>query len=403
MRYDINSFLAPQGISRAKHISNPNGIYRKFRRNLYRFGIWQSQIPNKKEVTNMTTRSKSPGMLLRNAGLFNPVLVQAVGLCPVVAMATSLRGSALLALVATVVITLSEWIASLCLKRVERWVRIALYILLGSVLVLPFMSFLEKNQPELFSSLGLYLPIMAVNSLVVLRCERFAVKIRPISALRDGLTASFGYAAVLILVGLVREALGSGSIGGFVFKPENNFSALLLPCGGFLILGFFAAVLRSLISAYWPKYLDKKQPKPHARQKKPKKPVPVEPEPLPDLTPDETPFSLEEIEATPFGAEQADEMEETETEEAVYTPVQPEPEPTPEPQAEAPLVAQLEPLTIEALEPLEAPQVGDVFTKKPTRAGESKASGGDQDLEALFNRSLDDVLEQPRAEEEKKS
>ena len=262
----------------------------------------------------MTTRSKSPGLLLRNAGLFNPVLVQAVGLCPVVAMATSLRGSALLALVATVVITLSEWIASLCLKRVERWVRIALYILLGSVLVLPFMSFLEKNQPELFSSLGLYLPIMAVNSLVVLRCERFAVKIRPISALRDGLTASFGYAAVLILVGLVREALGSGSIGGYVFKPENNFSALLLPCGGFLILGFFAAVLRSLISAYWPKYLDKKQPKPHARQKKPKRPAPVEPEPLPDLTPDETPFSLEEIEATPFGAEQADDVEETETE-----------------------------------------------------------------------------------------
>ena len=343
----------------------------------------------------MTTRSKSPGMLLRNAGLFNPVLVQAVGLCPVAAMAVSLRGAALLALVAAVVITLSEWLASLCLKRVERWVRIALYILLGSVLVLPFMAFLEKNEPELFSSLGLYLPIMAVNSLVVLRCERFAVKYRPGRALKDGLTASFGYAAVLIPVGLVREALGSGSIGGFVFKPNNNFAGLLLPFGGFLVLGYFAAVLRSVISAYWPKYLDKKQPKPQLRRRSQKKPTAAAPEPLPDLTPDETPFSLEEIEAAPDGAEPADEVLETEAAEAVYTPVQPEPEPAPqepaptepEPQPSPVAAPELEPLTMEALN---EPRAGETHSK-PTGAGKSAAQSAD--LEALLNRSLDDVLD----------
>ena len=362
----------------------------------------------------MTNRTKAPGTLLRNAGIFNPVLVQAVGLCPVVAMATSLRGAALLALVAAVVITLSEVIASLLFRRIERWVRIALYILLGSVLVLPFMAFLEKNEPELFSSLGLYLPIMAVNSLVVLRCERFAVKIRPIKALRDGLTASFGYAAVLILVGLLREALGSGSIGGFVFRPNNNFAGLLLPFGGFLIIGFLAALLRSLISAYWPKYLDKKQPKPQPRRKRPKKPVPPAPEALPDLTPDDSPYSLEEIEATPYGAEQTDGVTETEAEQAVYTPLQPEPEsqpepkpepepesqpeskPEPEPEQEEPsvevVVPELAPLTMEELT---APQVGDVFTKTGAEPPKKPANGssGDQDLEALFNRSLDDVLE----------
>ena len=76
---------------------------------------------------------KSPGMLMHNAGIFNPVLVQAVGLCPVVAMATSLRSAALLAVVSAVIVTLSEFIASLFLKRVPRWVRIGIYIILAQI------------------------------------------------------------------------------------------------------------------------------------------------------------------------------------------------------------------------------------------------------------------------------
>ena len=389
-------------------------------------------------------------MLLRNAGIFNPVLVQAVGLCPVVAIATSLKGAALLALVAAVVITLSELIASLFMKRIERWVRIALYILLGGALVLPFMMFIEKNEPELFSSLGLYLPIMAVNSLVVLRCERFAVKIKPFSALRDGLTASFGYAVVLLLVGLVREALGSGSVAGFTFKHSNNLTGMLLPFGGFVIVGFFAAVLRSVISAYWPRYLDKKQPKPHAKRKRPKQPA-VEQEPVLDLTPDETPFSLDEIEATPFGAEQPDGITQTDAEDAVYVPIQPEPklnpepklepkpelkpelkpilkpepkpelkpepkpilkpepkpEPKPVPKPELKPILKPEPKPIQKPTPrpvpLETPKVGDVFTKPVDPAArtiqpKSPVDEPDEELEALFNRSLDDVLNENKNE-----
>ena len=370
----------------------------------------------------MTTRSKSPGMLLRNAGLFNPVLVQAVGLCPVVAIATSLKGSALLALVAAVVITLSELLASLFMRRIARWVRIALYILLGGALVLPFMMFLEKNEPELFSSLGLYLPIMAVNSLVVLRCERFAVKIKPFSALRDGLTASLGYAAVLLLVGLVREVLGSGSIAGFVFWKGGHFHGMLLPFGGFLIIGFFAAVLRSIISAYWPRYLDKKQPKPHARRKRARQAASAEQEPALDLTPDESPFSLEEIEAVPFGAEQSDGLAESDATNAVYTPVRPEsiqtvtpkpepkpvpkpepkptpkPEPKPKPKPEPKPVPKPEPKSVSKPEPIETPKVGDRFARPDASAAsrfEPKPNilnEQDEELEALLNRSLDDVL-----------
>lgn len=241
-------------------------------------------------------QNRGPGLLLRNAGIFNPVLVQAVGLCPVVAMATTIKGSALLALVAAVTITLCELIASMFLKVIPRWVRTGIYIILGGAIITPFMILIEELNPTLFGTLGIYLPVMAVNSLLVLRCERFAVKLSPVSALKDGLSASAGYAAVLLLVGTVREIFGSGSLAGFKFWEGRAFSGLMLPFGGLLMIGFSAALLRMIISVYWPKYLDKKQPKPGAKKIKAAKPAVKQPVPeLPDLTPEDTPFSLTEI------------------------------------------------------------------------------------------------------------
>ncbi len=246
-------------------------------------------------------QNRGPGLLLRNAGIFNPVLVQAVGLCPVIAMATTLKGAALLSLVAATAITLCELIASMFLKVIPRWVRTGIYIILGGAIITPFMILIEKLNPELFGSLGIYLPVMAVNSLLVLRCERFAVKLNPMAALRDGFTASVGYAAVLILVGIIREIFGSGSIAGFRFWEGRTLSGLLLPFGGFLMLGFAAATLRMIISVYWPKFLDKKQPKPGTKKPQRTKPVSKLPVPdLPDLTPEEDPFALSEISGDSF-------------------------------------------------------------------------------------------------------
>lgn len=244
----------------------------------------------------MADNGKKAGLLLHNVGIFNPVLVQAVGLCPVVAMATTLKGAALLAAIAAVTITLCEFIASAFLKVIPRWIRTGIYIIIGCAIVAPFMYLIEKINPELFGTLGIYLPLMAVNSLLVLRCERFAVKIKPLQALADGATASLGYAAVLLLVGAMREILGKGSIAGFNFWDGRTLTGLLLPFGGFLMLGFAGAALRTLISAYWPQYLDQKQPKPGFDEASPveRKLQPI-PE-LPDLSPEESPLSQAELE-----------------------------------------------------------------------------------------------------------
>lgn len=254
----------------------------------------------------MQTNTRKPGYLLRNAGIFNPVLVQAVGLCPVVAMATTLKGAALLAGVAAVIITVSELMASMFFKVIPRWVRIGLYIIIGGGLITPVMLWLQKFNSQLFGTLGIYLPVMAVNSLLVLRCERFAVKIKPLGAVTDGLTASLGYAAVLIVVGALREVLGSGSIAGYKFWNGRTLTGLLLPFGGFLMIGYAAAALRAFIATYWPKYLDKKQPKPgekkHHSQKKPRPVVSAE-SLLPNLEADDTMATLEEMGISDFQTE----------------------------------------------------------------------------------------------------
>ncbi len=350
----------------------------------------------------MAANSKSPGILLRNAGIFNPVLVQAVGLCPVVAMATSVKSAALLSAVAAVIITVSELIASLFLKPIPRWIRIGIYIILGGAMVSPLMILIERLNAPLFGELGIYLPLMAVNSLIVLRCERFAVKIKPTAALLDGLTASTGYAAVLLAVGIVREIFGRGSLFGFAFYSGRTLTGLLLPFGGFIMLGFFGAVLRVLIAKFWPKYLDKKQPKPGTKKKVQLKPE-SKPQPAPEVKPrvhtvpefiaDETVFTLEEI------TEQPEEEEQVIAETA--EPVQKE-----------------EPETIEEASEIQPEEVSEEKVKEEEKNEvsfkeltiddiDSEASPGtdysnsDDELEMLMGRSIGDILKKPEKEESK--
>ncbi len=353
----------------------------------------------------MASHGKSPGLLMRNAGIFNPVLVQAVGLCPVVAMATSVRSASLLAAVSAVIITLSELIASLFLKKVPRWVRIGIYIILGGAIVAPLMILIERTNAPLFGALGIYLPIMAVNSLNVLRCERFAVKISPLAALLDGITASVGYAAVLIVVGLIREVLGSGSIFGFRFFEGRTMTGLLLPFGGFIMLGFSGAILRVLISKFWPKYLDKKQPKPGFKKKhnaEKKQTVTPAAAQAPDFSADEPAFSLEDISAYDDEQVTVAETNELMAEEvtqkapAAETEVQPgtntvhdspqedEKEKEPAPIKETP--AEEEPAAQEEHHEYKELSIEDLDSVTVT------AASGDDELEKLMSRSIGDIL-----------
>lgn len=371
----------------------------------------------------MASNNKAPGLLMKNAGIFNPVLVQAVGLCPVVAMATSVKSAALLAGISAVIITLSEFFASLFLKAVPRWVRIGIYIILGGAIVVPFMIFIERTNASLFGSFGIYLPIMAVNSLNVLRCERFAVKISPLAALADGVTASLGYSAVLIFVGFFREILGSGSLFGIQIFTDFSVPGLLLPFGGFLMLGFAGALLRTLISKFWPKYLDKKQPKPISSKSK-KKPGKIQnPQTfteIPDFDADESLFSIDDIsqydeteeydgsaptEYTPAVIpEQMTAKSATENTEKVIPPVKEKAAPPAQEQIRPPIAKMPPPPAIRPT--AKKPDIGlkelslDDISADTSKTS-SSGTNADDELELLMNRSIGDILSAQKKEDDK--
>lgn len=205
-----------------------------------------------------TSRKQKTGPLkdvfLEGVLVHNPVLVQVIGICPVVAAAVSLRTAALLAGVYSLVLILTEVIASAALKKTIRWVRVMIYLLIGLAVISPFSYLLEKNNADIRLTVGIYLSLLAANSLAVLRSEKIAVKNSVKYTFFDSLAASIGYSAVLLLVGFVRELLGSGTVFEKSIRFLPKAPGMLMPFGGFIVLGFMAAALRTLIIRHYPQY-----------------------------------------------------------------------------------------------------------------------------------------------------
>ncbi len=190
---------------------------------------------------------------IRSSALIkNPLLFEAIGLCPVVAIATSLRSALFLAIITAIEMVVCEVLASLLLKNVRRYWRVALYVLFGVGIIFPITYITNRFLPEISINLGVYLPLMAVNSLIALHCERIAVKRSVKESLIDALSASISYGVVTILTGVIREILANGTIAGIELNMPVKFSGLAMPFGALIILGFMAAVLKGFINKKYP-------------------------------------------------------------------------------------------------------------------------------------------------------
>lgn len=207
---------------------------------------------NESRSQRLTERKKTFRMVRTSAVIRNPLLLEAVGLCPVVAIASTLKAAVFLAVVTALELIVCEALTSRFLKNVKRYVRVPLYFLTGTVIVYPIMYLVKRFVPSISLEFGVFLPLMAVNSLLALHCERVAVKRSVKDSVLDAVSVSVSYGAVTVAAGFLREILGNGTLGGVNLNLPVTFSVILTPFGGLLILGFFAAVLKFYIYKKYP-------------------------------------------------------------------------------------------------------------------------------------------------------
>ncbi len=190
---------------------------------------------------------------VRNSAVIkNPVLFEAIGIAPVVAMAVSVKTAVMLSVISTVELVIIESFACLLLKKVKQSFRVLIYAVLGVLINIPLFMFFSRYAPNETANVSIFIPIIAVNSLIALHCERVAVKNNFKTTLVDAISASVGYVFIVFLLGIIRELLGSGTFYSFDLKLPVKFSALVLPFGGFLLLGFTAAFFKRLIKKKYP-------------------------------------------------------------------------------------------------------------------------------------------------------
>lgn len=192
--------------------------------------------------------------LFSSTFIHNPVLIQAAGLCAIVAVATTLKTAVLLAAAFFPVLIITQVFACLALKKVPRWIRVAIYLLIGTAIIAGIIYAIDTFMPEISLGAGIYLALTAANSIIALHCEKLAVKTDLRHAFFDSVATALGYAAVIIPVDALREMIGSSTIWGANIKVPMTYPAILMPFGGFLVLAFFAAALKALINKRFPEH-----------------------------------------------------------------------------------------------------------------------------------------------------
>lgn len=233
-------------------------------------------------------------IFIKGAVIFNPVLVQFAGLCPVVAASATLKSAVILSAVMFVDLTVVCVIASALLKKIPRWVRMPIYLLLGLAIICPLLYYIENaTLTDLSLSMKIYIPLIAVNSITAVHCEQFAVKNSVKAAFYDAAAVGLGAAAVFIVCGAVREIFGSGSIAGIPVHIPVTFRGAALPFGCLILLGFLSALLRAFTRKYYPESFDisgrkLKESKPAAPEKA------AAPKPKPQPQPKSQPAKAEE-------------------------------------------------------------------------------------------------------------
>lgn len=186
----------------------------------------------------------------------NPVLRLVLGTCPTLAVTTSLSSAIGMGVAATLVLACSNTVISLLRKVIPQKVRIPAYIVIIASFVTIVQMLVKAFVPFLDAQLGVYLPLIVVNCIILGRAEAFAGKNPVLASLFDGLGMGVGFTAALMCMGIVREVLGSGAIDltsyfeglkiEIPFLKDNPLLIFILPPGGFFVFGMLMACVNRL-------------------------------------------------------------------------------------------------------------------------------------------------------------
>jgi len=196
---------------------------------------------NKKSGINIVKFAKE-GILTNN-----PILIQILGTCPTLATTTTVINGIGMGISAAAVLIFSNLLISLLRKLIPQQIRIASYVVVIAGFVTIVEMLLKAYIPVLDRSLGVFIPLIVVNCIILARAEAFASKNDPVSSLLDGLFMGLGFAVALFLLGTIREVLGAGTFMGIeVFPVKFAVKMLVSPPGAFISLGILIAAFKTV-------------------------------------------------------------------------------------------------------------------------------------------------------------
>ena len=177
----------------------------------------------------------------------NPILIQVLGTCPALATTTTVTNGIGMGLSAAAVLIFSNLLISLLRKFIPKQIRIASYIVVIAGFVTIVEMVLKAYIPALDKSLGLFIPLIVVNCIILARAEAFASKNNPVSAMLDGIFMGLGFTVALFLLSTIREVLGEGTfMGKEIIPSEFAVKMLVSPPGAFICLGILIAAYKSV-------------------------------------------------------------------------------------------------------------------------------------------------------------
>ena len=177
----------------------------------------------------------------------NPILVLLLGCCPTLATTTSAINGLSMGLATTFVLILSNMSISLLKNFIPNKVHIPCYIVVIASFVTVLQFLMQAYVPSIYETLGLFIPLIVVNCIVLGRAEAYASKNNVLDSAVDGISMGLGFAMALTILGSIREILGSGSIFGWKFIEGDAILVFVLAPGAFIAMGYLIAIMNRLL------------------------------------------------------------------------------------------------------------------------------------------------------------